>query len=398
MRYVIFAFFAGLILISLYSYVGLRFFGSLGLTPTWKLTAWVFLYLCPAFHILSLTLYLSGVTGRWVETIQWGSYLLLGYFSLIFPLVFLRDIFLLVLNSLDWALSMISPGNILSIAITDWSYILNISSLVILFVALIGCVVGFIQARKTPKVKYVHVPIKGLHPDLDGFRLLQITDIHAGPTIKKGFVKSIIKRANREQADVIVITGDLADGSVASLRDDVAPFCNLKATFGTYFVTGNHEYYSGLDQWVSEVKNLGMRPLMNEHVIIDYKEGKLLLAGVTDINGEGATQSKESSPFKAIEGAPFHHNRVLLAHQPRSLWKALEAGFDLQISGHTHGGQFIPWNFLIPLQQPITSGLKRVFKESNEMWVYVSRGAGYWGPPLRLGIPSEITVLKLKKA
>jgi predicted MPP superfamily phosphohydrolase len=162
-----------------------------------------------------------------------------------------------------------------------------------------------------------------------------------------------------------------------------------------FFVTGNHEYYSGAEQWIAEVRRLGLRVLMNEHVIRRRGRATLMIAGVTDYTAQHFNPAHKSDPHLAAAGAPDGVAvRVLLAHQPRSAPAAADAGFDLQLSGHTHGGQFFPWNLFVPLQQPFVAGLNRV----RSLWVYTSRGTGYWGPPKRFGAPSEITLVRLVQA
>jgi predicted MPP superfamily phosphohydrolase len=169
----------------------------------------------------------------------------------------------------------------------------------------------------------------------------------------------------------------------------------LRSRHGTFFVTGNHEYYSGADAWVEELRRLGLSVLINEHVLLQHDGESLALAGVSDYGAHHFNEAERSDPQAAIDGVPVStFLRVLLAHQPRSAAAAALAGFHLQLSGHTHGGQFLPWNFLVRLQQPFTAGLNRL----QAMWVYTSRGTGYWGPPMRLGAPSEITHLRLVAA
>lgn len=190
---------------------------------------------------------------------------------------------------------------------------------------------------------------------------------------------------------MIAITGDVVDGSVQDLAHHTEPLARLASRHGIYFVTGNHEYYSGVHEWIRELERLGARVLMNEHVVLDHDGAELTVAGVTDWSAHHFDPSHESDPRAAAKGAPAHAPKVLLAHQPRSAQLAEAAGYQLQLSGHTHGGQFWPWNFLVRLQQPFIAGLNRF----GRMWVYTSRGTGYWGPPMRFGIPSEITLIRL---
>jgi len=254
--------------------------------------------------------------------------------------------------------------------------------------------VGYFMARRVAPVVKVDVPVENLPDELEGFTIAQISDIHVGPTIKRPFVEKMVERVNRLQADVIAITGDIVDGSVGELRDHTAPLAGLTSRHGTYAVTGNHEYYSGARAWVVELRRLGANVLLNEHVVIERGTASIALAGVTDFSAHHFDPSHRSDPHRAVAGAPDDAVKVLLAHQPRSARMAAIAGFHLQLSGHTHGGQFWPWNLLVRLQQPFTAGLNRL----GRMWVYINRGTGYWGPPMRFGIPSEITRIRLVRA
>jgi predicted MPP superfamily phosphohydrolase len=241
----------------------------------------------------------------------------------------------------------------------------------------------------------VDVPIADLPAAFAGFSIAQISDLHVGPTIKRRFVEHIVARVNALGADVIAVTGDLVDGTVEALAAHTAPLSALAAPLGVYFVTGNHEYYSDERAWSKEIARLGLRVLKNEHVILNRGGARLLLAGVTDYGAHHFDPAERSDPDAALIGAPVGASpRILLAHQPSSARDAAAAGFDLQISGHTHGGQFWPWTFFVRYFQPFTAGLERL----GDLWVYVSRGTGYWGPPNRFGSPSEITLLRLVPA
>lgn len=254
-------------------------------------------------------------------------------------------------------------------------------------------VVGYREARRLARTVEVDIPIADLPSALDGLRIVQLSDIHVGPTIRREYLQAIVDRVNELQPDFVAITGDLIDGSVAVRGPDVAPLADLRSRHGTFFCTGNHEYYSGVMPWLAELQRLGVVPLVNEHRVLEHDGARLLLAGVTDHSAARMMPSHASDPEKAIAGAPDDLGaRVLLAHQPRSAFAAAALGFfDLQLSGHTHGGQYAPWSALISLVQPFAVGLHRL----KSMWIYTSRGTGYWGPPVRFAAPSEITLLRL---
>ena len=251
-----------------------------------------------------------------------------------------------------------------------------------------------IGGRRAVAVKPVEIAAEGLSSALSGLKIVQLTDVHIGPTIKGDFLADVVQRTNALQPDIVVITGDLVDGSVEELSHHTAVLADLKARHGVFFVTGNHEYYSGAEQWVEEVRRLGITVLLNEHRLIEHDGGRLLLAGVTDYTADRILPAHASSPLVAAEGAPEADYRLLLAHQPASAYEASEAGFDLQLSGHTHGGQFFPGTALIHLAHPVARGLGKV----GRTLVYVSCGTGYWGPPFRLGAPAEITEITLQTA
>jgi len=317
--------------------------------------------------------------------VVWAGAIAMGLFSSLFVLTFLRDAALLAAGALDLAL----PGAIAMHELQSWS------AVAVPALAAVLTLVGFFNARRMAVVRSVDVTIAGLPAALHGFTIAQISDIHVGPTIRRGYVDAIVDAVNKLDADMIAVTGDLVDGSVAHLAEHTEPLSRLSARHGSYFVTGNHEYYSGVLGWIVELERLGLRVLMNEHVVLEHEGESVVVAGVTDYGGHHYHDSHRSDPAAAISGAPQDAGvRLLLAHQPRTAFAAEPAGFDLQLSGHTHGGQFWPWNFFVKMQQPFTAGLRRLGK----LWVYTSRGTGYWGPPKRIGAPSEITHLRLVPA
>ena len=306
----------------------------------------------------------------------------LGLFSSLFVATLLRELVVLA----AWAARLAWPGRV------DLDDVEALTAMAVPVLAIIATVLGFVNAQRTPRVRTVEIALRELPPALHGFTIAQISDLHVGPTIRRRFVTRVVRAVNALSPDVVAITGDLVDGTVPELAGEVAPLAQLAGRAGTFFVSGNHEYYAGVHAWLAEVRRLGIRVLQNEHVVIEHGGAKLLLAGVSDFTAGHFERSHASDPQAALRGAPPDAAvKVLLAHQPRSAPAAAAAGFDLQLSGHTHGGQFFPWNFFVRFQQPFTAGLHRI----GRLLVYVSRGTGYWGPPKRFGAPSEITRIRL---
>ncbi|SOD22010.1 hypothetical protein SAMN05518800_0315 [Variovorax sp. YR752] len=381
----------------LHVYIALRLLPALAmLTPAWPLAL-----LALVVSAVTIPLpFASRRIGRDVSTgevLKWVGLISMGWFSSMFVLTLVRDAGLL----LTWLASALGGVQVHWNALQPWS------ALAVLAMATATSVIGFLNARRTASVKWVDVPIQGLPQALEGFTIAQLSDIHVGPTIRSAYIQRIVDAVNRLGADAIAITGDLVDGTVPELREHIAPLAGLRARHGTFVVTGNHEYYAGAHAWIDELRRLGLKVLLNEHVVLQTRnvrgaqtdeelfESALVLAGVTDFTAGHFDAAHASDPHLALHDAPpLVHTRVLLAHQPRSAVLAAAAGYQLQLSGHTHGGQFFPWNLFVPMQQPFTAGLHRL----HDMWVYVSRGTGYWGPPKRFGAPSEITLLTLVPA
>ncbi|MFG6193366.1 metallophosphoesterase [Nonomuraea sp. JJY05] len=251
---------------------------------------------------------------------------------------------------------------------------------------------GMTSALGDPVIERVKVALPKLDSRLSGLRFAVVSDIHLGPLTGRGHTERIVRMINGLEADVVAIVGDLVDGSVAQLGPLAQPLKNLESRYGAYFVTGNHEYFapSGPLEWIEELDQLGVRSLRNERVEIRHQGAVLDLAGVNDLNGVSAGDGPDFD--KALGGRDTGRSTVLLAHQPVQVDQAASHGVDLQLSGHTHGGQIAPFNLVVGLQQPVVSGLATV----GGVQVYVTRGAGFWGPPVRVGAPPEITLLELR--
>jgi hypothetical protein len=260
--------------------------------------------------------------------------------------------------------------------------------------ALVGGTLGLASLRSAlgrVRLRHVEVTLARLPQSLSGTRIAQLSDVHVGPTIHKSFIETIVAQTNALKPDIIAITGDLVDGSVEDLAEHVAPLAELRAKYGVFFVTGNHEYYSGAEEWCTELRRLGIRVLRNERVSIGTEAASFDLAGTDDHSAKGHEYGHGEDLPKALGGRDPARELVLLAHQPKTILEAKDHGVGLQLSGHTHGGQIWPWTYLVRLQQPVVAGLA-TFGKSR---VYVSSGTGYWGPPMRLGAPAEITELIL---
>ncbi len=379
-----------LLWVGLHVYMGRRLVGGSGLRGRGKALGWTLtaiLAVVPPFTFLALR---GGGMGSWAW-LQWVGYLLMGLSSIMLVL-------LVVLDALRGVRKLVlrvrgskpaAPANPGRRAFFGRAVNLGI-------VGGAGSVagVGVVQARQLPEIEEIEVPIEGLPPQAEGFRIVQISDVHVGPTIDGDFLSAVVDRVNALNPDVIAVTGDLIDGWVEQLHDEMGSLSRLSARHGAFFVTGNHEYYWNGPAWCEEVAAHGLTVLNNEHRIIEHDGAELLLAGVTDISAGNMVPSHASDPAGACAGAPDGLVKILLAHQPRSIDAASAAGYDLQISGHTHGGQYFPMNLLVYLAQPYVAGLHR----HDDTWIYVSRGTGYWGPPVRVGAPHEITLLRLVAA
>lgn len=310
--------------------------------------------------------------------LSWTGLLTLGMFSSLFVFALMRAALLPAMHGLG-------------LPVQGWS---EASAWVVLALAFLATTGGLVVARMSPVVVHIDIPIDGLPEALHGFCIAQITDIHVGPTIRRGYLQRIVDKVNALQADLVAITGDVVDGDVLTLRTHVAPLQQLKAREGVALVLGNHELYSGALVWVQEFRRLGLQVLLNEHFIVRRDNATLAVAGVTDHSTGRFFTELACDPQAAIRGEGETADvRLLLAHQPVTAPAGADAGYHLALHGHTHGGQWWPWNHFVRMQQPVVKGLHRF----GSMWSYTSVGTGYWGPPKR-HLRSEITLLTLRPA
>jgi predicted MPP superfamily phosphohydrolase len=308
--------------------------------------------------------------------LSWTGLLALGLFSSLFVLALVR---VALLAALAWT----------GVPPMAWA---QASGWGVVALSMLVTVIGFVVARMSPAVVEIDIPVDHLPAPLDGFRIVQITDIHVGPTIRHGYLRRIVNKVNALNADLIAITGDAVDGSVATLQSHVEPLKYLQAREGVALVLGNHELYSGAMDWVQEFRRLGLKVLLNEHFMVRRAGATLAVAGVTDQSTGRFFPDLACDPLAAIRGEGETADvRLLLAHQPITAPSGADASYHLALHGHTHGGQWWPWNHFVRMQQPVVRGLHRF----GRMWSYTSVGTGYWGPPKR-HFRSEITLLTLR--
>ena len=315
----------------------------------------------------------EGRRHEWVQTL---TFLCMGWLSFLFVLTVGRDVLLLATLALPRVHALVDAAG------TAWVPL-----------AAFGAVgVGVLAALRGPHVRRVDIPVDGLAPELDGLRIVQISDLHVGPTMRLRYVQRVVDMTKDLTPDLIALTGDIVDGSVARLARHVAPLEALTSGDRAFFVLGNHDYYSGAAPWTAHFEAMGFRVLRNAHVTIARGAARLLIGGVIDFAARMSDPNARPRPDLATDGEARPDFRLLLAHNPKIAPLAEQAGFDLQLSGHTHGGQFFPWTFVIHLVHgPHVAGLSR----RGRLWVYVSAGTGTWGPPVRFGTTPELTLLRL---
>jgi predicted MPP superfamily phosphohydrolase len=259
-------------------------------------------------------------------------------------------------------------------------------------VALVAGAAGLRGGLRPPRLARVEIELERWPRALDGLRLAQISDVHIGPILGRRFAREVVRRVNELDVDLVAVTGDLVDGGVRQLRDEVAPFAELRARHGVFFVTGNHDHYSGARAWCERAAELGMRVLRNQRVEIRARGAVFDLVGVDDHRGDVLGRGGREDLDAALAGRDPARPAVLLAHDPSTFVRASARGIDLQLSGHTHGGQLWPFGWFVRLAVPFVAGRYR--RGAAEL--YVSRGTGFWGPPMRLFAPAEIGEIVLR--
>jgi len=370
------------VLASLHYYIANRLILETGLAQPWRNLSIAVLV------VLGLSLVAQPIAERLVRPplsrlIAWPASLWMGFAYLLLNLLAASDLFLWLGGGVARAaggspeLGDSAPG---------------IRAVFVLAIAFVAGAFGLRSGLRKPALKRREITLDRWPESLDGFRIVQLSDIHIGPILGRAFAEYLVARANDCSPDLIAITGDLVDGGVAQLADEVAPFAGLEARHGVFFVTGNHDYYSGARSWCDHAGELGMTVLRNRRVVIAHGEGEFDLAGVDDHRGNHVGDDGREDLAAALDGRDPSRPTILLAHDPSTFKRACDMGIDLQLSGHTHGGQIWPFGYLVRLVVPFVAGRYR----RNGAELYVSRGTGFWGPPMRLRAPAEITEIVLR--
>jgi predicted MPP superfamily phosphohydrolase len=270
----------------------------------------------------------------------------------------------------------------------------RIAALPVTAVSLVLLLWGYAEAMRVPRIRRVDVTVPRLGAGLDGVRVVLLTDTHYGPINRARWSARVVAAVNDLDADIVCHTGDIADGTVSERREQAAPLGTVRAKLARTYVTGNHEYFGAAQSWLDHMRDLGWEPLHNRHIVVERDGSRLVVAGVDDATAAGArAPGHRADHAAALAGTDPDLPVLLLAHQPKQVDAAVRHGVDLQISGHTHGGQIWPFHYLVRLDQPVVQGLSR---HGDRTQLYTSRGTGFWGPPFRIFAPSEITVLTLR--
>ena len=372
----------------MHGYVAWRFIPALGFSSSQTILAYTAVFILSLLPILPIALRMSGNESKLIDKFSFVGYTSLGFFTLSFFIFVAKDLVLQLIALLGHIIDEDNPFDN-----SKRDFIKKSISISMITLAGSATVYGFYSARKGPFIIKHDIYIKNLPEAYENFSIAQISDLHVGPTIKRPYVEDVLEKISHLNPDLIAVTGDLVDGSVKYLKSELQPLKDMIAPYGTFVVTGNHEYYSGVDQWLDETDRLGMKNLINTNEIISKSGDEIAIAGITDLNAHQINLSHRSDPELALASLPKDIIKIVLAHQPNSIHAVHKVGADLQLSGHTHGGQFWPFTYPVKLASTYIAGYYDHFGTQ----IYVNRGTGYWGPPLRIGVPAEITLIRLKK-
>ena len=372
----------------MHGYVAWRIIPTLGFSSSQTILAYTAVFILSLLPILPIVLRMSGNESKLIDKFSFVGYTSLGFFTLSFFIFVAKDLVFQLIALLGHIINEDNPFDN-----SKRDFIKKSINISMITLAGSATVYGFYSARKGPFIIKHDIYIKNLPEAFENFSIAQISDLHVGPTIKRPYVEDVLEKISHLNPDLIAVTGDLVDGSVKYLKSELQPLKDMIAPYGTFFVTGNHEYYSGVDLWLDETDRLGMKNLINSNELISRSGDQIAIAGITDLKAHQIKPAHRSDTGLALLSVPDTITKIVLAHQPNSIHSVHEIGADLQLSGHTHGGQFWPFTYLTKIVNPYIAG----FYDHYGTQIYVNRGTGYWGPPLRIGVPAEITLIRLKK-
>ena len=362
--------------------MGWRFLWPIEIPYFYKIILLIVFLLFYFLPIITFVLYFNKIENNVTRIIAWFGYTGLGTVSLLFFIQISVDL-LSIIKSIFIKKNHFNPHRRAFIQLSVKGIIGGLGA--------IGTVWGLYNAVKTPIIKKVQIPIQNLPKELENIRMAQITDLHVSTMITDKYVEKVSQTLYNMNPDILFFTGDAADGSVESLGRHMKTLGEIKPKYGKYFVTGNHEYYSDMNGWLRLIENLGFKILINESQIININNSTIMITGIPDRGGKHFSSFHKTNMEKAVGGMPECDVKILLAHQPKDVEYAVKYNFDLQLSGHTHGGQYFPFSLLVQMAHPFLKGLHK----RGNTWVYINQGTGYWGPPLRIGTEPEITEMTL---
>ncbi len=325
------------------------------------------------------------LNARWFEVLSWIGCIVMG----IWASFILFSIAIDIIHLFFWLFQKLSANSAHDSERRE--FLTESARYTVLWISTGIAGLGLIEALRGARVRKINMGYPELPSNLKGLKIAQISDLHVGPTIRRGYTQEVVDRTNRQEPDIIFVTGDLADGKIKDLREHMEPLRHLKAPLGVYFVTGNHEYYWGANELLEEVKTLGFQPLINQNKIIDINGSKVMIAGITDIVGGNFIPEHAPNIQKALTSDQKADFTILLSHRPEAYVDAEPLGVNLVLAGHTHGGQFFPFSLLVPLAHKYYRGLSF----HGRMQLYVNSGTGYWGPANRFSNTSEISLITI---
>ena len=371
-----------LILFILYLYTGWRFINPNSYSNLSNISLWFLLLLMYLLPITTFFLRINRIEGQYSDYFTWVSYISLGVFSILFFIFLGIDFFSFISKFLPLK-NNFDPDRKAFLGLSIKTILSGFGGVISIY--------GIFNGLRIPEIITQKIKFSNLPDDLKNFKIAHITDLHVGSQIKAEMINQVVDKINSFKPDIVVFTGDAADGSVENYGKEMDPLKNIKSKYGKYFVTGNHEYYSDLKGWLNKIQNIGFKILINESKQLKINNSTLLITGIPDRTAKYYLKSHKTNMEKAIKGYENSNFKLLLAHQPKDIDHAEKFGYDLQLSGHTHGGQYIPFSFLVRLANPFLKGLH----QKNKTKIYINQGTGFWGPSIRIGTVPEITKIIL---